>query len=613
MKKIYVLLTTFAVTGAAMAQSGAQNATPLRNSGDIPVSSADRPAQSPVATNNDRFTIIWEDDLSDPSTWEMDNVSAPPVDFVITTDLNAPVEPNGCPECLPINTPTAANGYAWCDGDGLGTGSIQDAFMRNVTPVNCTDFSAVNLRFYCVTRNWASTYTVNVSGDGGNTWTSYPVLTSLETNTNTANPELVVVNITDVAAGQSEVVVEFNFYAEWGWWWAIDDVSLVVPDENDITLSAPQYASYDPDVDLNWENVEYAAYPISQLRPLEFSVNVTNAGTEDQTGVYLEVVVSGPDGDETVTTDPIDLPFGTTDTLTIEGYTPPAVTGDYTISYTVHQDQEDVNPDDNIATDTFSVTDGMFARDRGGVFFTANTGNAEFWGGPGYHMISNEDLYCIGAAVAATSVPGTIFNFELRDGLDIEFLAESEISNISEDMLNEAGESNYTWLDMSGGPIPLLAGEDYVAMFHHYGGDDVASVGIVQESAPDFTSYVIAEFDGQSCAPCYTASTYMVRIGLSAEFCLSVGAEEAEMVTMHELYPNPTEGQTTLEYSLLENAEVQIMLFDIQGRVVLNEDKGTQTVGEYRFDYNFSDLATGTYTLSIMVGDKAINKKLVIK
>jgi hypothetical protein len=614
MKKIYLLAASFALCTAGMAQVGNNSsAEPLRAPAGIPIANSnDRPTQAPPVVDNSRFTVIWEDDFSDQSNWEMNNTSSPAVDWIITTDVNLPPYT----PLTPVMFPTAENGYALVDGDSQGDGSQQNSNIRMVESLDLSEYDAVNLRFYCVTRNWSSTYTVRVSPDGGDNWTNFPVLPHITTNTDTDNPELVVVNITSVAAGASQVLVEWNFTADWGWFWAIDDVSIVIPDENDVSIGSASYGAYDPDVSVDWRDVEYSIYPISQLRPLTFSANASNAGVNPQTDVYLEVHIDGPDTDMTLTSASQNIPFAETATFTIDGFTPPATPGTYTVTYTVIQNEEDANPDDNVATRTFMVDEAMYARDRNGSAFTSNVGLGEFWGGPGFYIEENANLYCIGAALGSTSVPGTFFDFELRDGFDIEFLAATNSAEVHESMLNGAGDENFTWLAMEDGAIPLFAGDDYVAMFHHYGGADVVSVSISMNNAPDFTSYVIAQFETQNCDPCYTGSTYMVRMGLSEEFCDAVvwtNVEEIAQVTMNDLYPNPTAGLTTLEYTLLENANVQLFLFDNMGRVVMNKDMGTQSVGEYRFDQDFSHLAGGMYTFSIQVNSKYVNKKLVIK
>ncbi len=613
MKKIYLLAASFAICFAGTAQKSENSSIePLRAPAGIPAPGvqADRPQQAPEVDNS-RITVIWEDDFSESGNWAMSNEATPATDWMITTDADAPP----FAALTPIMTPTVANGYALVDGDSQGDGSIQNCNLTMINSVDLTGYDVVNLRFYTVTRNYQSTYTVRVSPDNGATWTEYPVLTDIGTNTNTDNPELEVLNITDVAADASEVLVEFNFSADWGWFWAIDDVSIVVPDNNDMTLSSAKYASYDPDVDDNWLNVEYSVYDVNQLRELQFSATATNTGIEPQTDVYLEVNINNGAGEDvTLQSDPVDVGFNESVDFVIEGYTPPMEFGMYELTYTLIQNEEDNFPEDNVGSRSFEIADGTFARDLGGVTGFSNVGLGEFWGGPGYNMTEDATLYCIGAAIANTSVLGTFYDMELRDGLDIAFLAATSIGQVEEEDLNGAGDAifTYQWMET---PTNLFSGDDYVVMFHHFGGAEEAAVSISINDAPDFTSYVIASFEEQECDPCYTGSTYMVRMGLSQEFCSIVISvdEEIEQVSVSELFPNPTVGQTVLEYAVLKTSEVQIFLFDNQGRIVMNKDMGTQPVGEYRYDYDFSDLAAGQYMLSIQVDGKAVNKKLVIR
>lgn len=614
MKKIYLFAASLLVGTAAMAQSANEIAQPLRGNAGIPVNMQDdRPAQKPVQANNQRFTVIWEDDFSDDNNWTFNNNSSPPTDWFITTDLNAP--PFGA--LTPIQTPTAENGYALVDGDSQGDGSQQDCNLRMANPVDLSDHDFVNLRFYCVTRNWSSTYTVRVSTDGEN-WTEFPVLEHITTNVNTENPELVVVNITDVAANQETVWVEFNFSASWGWFWAIDDVSLVVPDDNDISIQTPRYSNHDPEAD-DWCNLPYSTYPESQVRPLTFNAVAFNAGTEEQTGVTLEVNVTGPGGlDVTVSSASTTVPAGETAYLELDPWTPPAVAGTYTITYTILQDQEDANPDDNVATRSFNVSPGEFARDDQSLNAVAGLGLDDFWGGNGFCFDEPGEIWCIGAAISSASDMGAFFDFELRafSATGLDYVANTDLMEVNADMMNDGGGNNFTYAWLEGQfAVPVFPGDEYVAMFHTFAGNEQATIGISGQS-PDFSTYLIAEFDTQSCDPCFTGSTYMVRIGMSEEWCdvnIINSIDEIELVTVEELYPNPTVGFTTLEFSLLETSNVQVFLFDNMGRIVMNKDYGVQPAGEHRFEYDFSNVAAGMYSFSIRANNSYTTKKLVIK
>jgi hypothetical protein len=616
MKKIYLFAASLVIGSAAMAQSGSEIAQPLRGDAGIPVNVQDnRPSQQPVQSNNERFTIIWEDDFSDGfANWTVNNQSSPPTDWFYTTDLNAPP----FAALTPIQTPTAANGYALIDGDSQGDGSEQNSNLRMANPIDLSTYDFVNLRFYCVTRNWSSTYTVRVSNDGVN-WTSFPVLEHITTNVNTDNPELVVVNITSVAAGQSTVWVEFNFTASWGWFWAIDDVSLVVPDLDNMTIQTPRYSNHNPDAD-SWCNLPYTVYSEDQVRPLVFNAVGFNAGTETQTGVFLEVNVTGPQGlDVTVSSASTTVPAGETAYFELAPWTPPAVSGTYTITYTIVQDQEDADPSDNVATRTFTVSPGEFARDNGNLNAISNLGLDDFWGGNGFCFDEPGEIWCIGAALSNASDPDAFFQYEIRafSSTGLDYVTATDLLQVDESVmtLNGAGGNAYTWAMIDGGALPVFENDEYVAMFNTFTGNEQARIGISGQS-PDFSTYLIAVFDTQDCNPCFTGSTYMVRIGMSQEWCESVALsvnEVVERVVVEELYPNPTSGFTTLEFNMLETSNVQVFLFDNMGRIVMNKDYGVQPAGEHRFEYDFSNVASGMYSLSIRANNSYTTKKLVIK
>jgi hypothetical protein len=612
MKKIYFFAASMVLGVAAVAQTSQEIAKPVRAAVEVPVQQTGERPTATTANAGDRFTVIWEDDFSNEDNWTFNNTSVPDTDWFITTDPDAPP----FAALTPIATPTVDNGYALVDGDSQGDGSEQNANLRMANPVDLTGYDVVNLRFFCVTRNWQSEYTVRVSNDGEN-WVDFPVLTEITTNTNTDNPQVVVVNISSVAANQETVWVEWNFTASWGWFWAVDDVSIVVPDANDLTISDPRYTDHDPNTD-SWCNVEYSSYSTDQVRPLTFKAAVFNAGTDVQTGVRLQVeVTNGIDVDELVLSDSISIAPGETDTLLVGPWTPPATVATYDITYTLIQDQEDANEDDNVDTRSFEITDGVMARDEGSLDAIAALGLDDFWGGPGYCFESDGEIHCIGAAISSTSTIDAFFDFELRafSATGLDYVANTDLLQVNEELLNDGGGNTFHWGFLEGGPVPVFAGDEYVAMFHTFSGTEQGTIGISGQ-APDFSVYIIAEFDTQSCDPCYTNSTYMVRIGMSEEFCeaaVSVGADEIEMVSVEELFPNPTAGATTLQYNLLETANVQVFLFDNNGRVIMNNDYGTQPAGEQRFEYDFSDVAAGMYTFSIKVNDNFVNKKLVIR
>jgi len=120
-----------------------------------------------------------------------------------------------------INTTTGSNGFAILDSDYYGGGNSQDADL--ISPYfNLSAFSSVALTFQhhfeAYDGSWA---TFSYSIDGGNTWNILQTWTG-----STNNPELASYDLTSQVAGQPDVAFKWNYIGSYGWWWAVDDVSI---------------------------------------------------------------------------------------------------------------------------------------------------------------------------------------------------------------------------------------------------------------------------------------------------------------------------------------------------------------------------------------------------
>jgi len=352
---------------------------------------------------------------------------------------------------------------------------------------------------------------------------------------------------------------------------------------------------------------------------LNLNANAFNAGAEPLTGVFLEVNITGPSGfDQTINSATVSMLPGEEMNLITAPFTPPAVPGTYTLTYTLQSNEEDANLADNTATRSFMISDGEYARDSGVISgFAAVQSLEDYKGGPGFYMINSATLYCIGAAIAGNSTEGASFEYELREAAgDVPVVAASSIGTIAPDMLNTAATSNFTYLSIDGGSFPLNQDLEYIVTMHSFSSEGIAAPAISTGTAPDFTSYVWGPLSsvGTPCDPCYTGSIFMVRMGLSQEFCnMAVNVEELASLNVRNMYPNPTVGMTTVEYTLLETSKVQMYLFDVMGRIVMSKDMGAQQVGEHRFEFDFSHVASGSYTFALEVNGKYTSQSLVKK
>ena len=104
------------------------------------------------------------------------------------------------------------------------------------------------------------------------------------------------------------------------------------------------------------------------------------------------------------------------------------------------------------------------------------------------------------------------------------------------------------------------------------------------------------------------AATYGRGLHYSRKYEQPVGifTPQAEVeVASLKVFPNPVSSNATIEYSIEENAEIIISVFDINGKMILSE-KLSQTAGIHQYKLDCSTLPRGTYISSIHTG-KAIN------
>lgn len=127
----------------------------------------------------------------------------------------------GDPEGLPNLTGGQGN-FADINSDFYGPGNHQDTSL--VSPV--IDLSTVAtpvLRFYNDYNGYPTqTGDVDVSTDGGATWSNV----WHHASDSKRGPDLEEVNLTQ-AGFQNNVQLRFHFISTWGWWWQVDDVSVL--------------------------------------------------------------------------------------------------------------------------------------------------------------------------------------------------------------------------------------------------------------------------------------------------------------------------------------------------------------------------------------------------
>ena len=216
MKKTLLSACAILVASATFAQQA--NVAELPNEGltkgysTISTTPNFTPSSAVAAPQN-----IWEDDCSDISTWNVTNSSTQFFEWQIETDPNA--TPAGG-ALTPMASASASNGYMMISSDANGGNADNDGTtisteFTNVTPIDLSLYPNVQLTFQHNFRWWNDTRIVRISPDNGVNWIDLDVITDdagyTYVNQSSDNPHMSVYDISSVAGGMSEVLVQFYY------------------------------------------------------------------------------------------------------------------------------------------------------------------------------------------------------------------------------------------------------------------------------------------------------------------------------------------------------------------------------------------------------------------
>jgi len=76
-------------------------------------------------------------------------------------------------------------------------------------------------------------------------------------------------------------------------------------------------------------------------------------------------------------------------------------------------------------------------------------------------------------------------------------------------------------------------------------------------------------------------------------------------------YPNPTSGNTTIEYAMGYSSTVNFTVSNLLGKIVFNETKSANK-GLNNFKFDATNVSNGVYIYSITDGKNTISKKLIV-
>ena len=220
-KTLLLLFATLLVSGFSFAQTSAPK-----------VIKKTQAAKKIKKHANKAATVIWTNDFSNASDWTMNDNGANGNWEILSSWPSNLANYN-----IPESASESGQPYALFNSDGAGNGA-NNSDLTVANAIDCSPYSNVALKFNSFAAEYqSSVFTVLVSTDGTNFTQVAELYSDLATNTTTQNPDVQIIDITSIAAGQSTVYIRFNFQGNYDYFWAIDDVTLFKPDPWDAKLT----------------------------------------------------------------------------------------------------------------------------------------------------------------------------------------------------------------------------------------------------------------------------------------------------------------------------------------------------------------------------------------
>jgi hypothetical protein len=289
----------------------------------------------------------------------------------------------------PSHFKTAEDGFllmpiqAYNMADGIFTGNDVDAYIITES-IDCSAAPSVivNLSHYFRFCCGQILLDMAVSNDQGVHWAVYDMTFGNPNNSITPPKQRnVKINISDVAAGMSDVRIKFQMTNAENYYWMIDD--LVLTEAYDVDLALQDYWAEmnggfnDPVGHINYLPLSQIGMtsPVSgTIGDYHFTGAIQNVGVQDIDDAYLNIQILR-NGEEvsSVNSNNTSLWALDRDTLSPEGPFLPVDYGDYLVNFDAVANGE-LLPANNQASYGFTVNDTLYLRSDRSAEDAANSG-----------------------------------------------------------------------------------------------------------------------------------------------------------------------------------------------------------------------------------------------
>ncbi len=558
--------------------------------------------------------VIWTNDFTTPSDWTIDNagqgagygwnIDASENSWFFTTDINS-----------------TSDGNFGELNNGTSTTAITDVLytMTTTNPIDVNTLSGGPNNYILEFQQYGATYFENqevyISTDNV-VWVlagDNSAIESLTVNGGEAytNPTIKSINLSGILpGGTNSLYIRFSWSSNSASWvsygWMVDDVRILEAYDDEIKISKV----FTGDI---FNLYDYYSTPTLQAVPTLVGVVVSNEGGLAQSKTIAVDISLGGSSVSLTSTPAFNLAPGESDTVWFDtGYVPSAV-GLYTVTATVVAD--DV-PTNNSATENFATTNYLFGHNHplSGTGTLSFTTEDQIGIGNIYQIQANQELKAIDVNFGTGTTAGIFVDVEVWEmpSGSVQGTDNILIDYVSYQVPTPIVTASATTIIMPSN-LTLEAGKSYFAMVKTFqSATEKLTIKRSTKGDSDFSTVCFGPFGAAGAINYFVG--WDVSPAVSLNFDPSLGIDEnSSALTIGNVFPNPTSGETTINYSIANASAVNVEVVDITGKVVYALDNGTQVAGAHNVSFNAASFSNGVYYVTISTDESTVTKKFIKK
>ena len=512
---------------------------------------------------------------------------------------------------------------------------------------DCSSRSSVIVRYETHFMAYSTTAGMEmlISNDAGVHWASYNLgfgcgHKERPNGVPPGEPAIFEANITDVAAGMSDVIIKIRWSGTSIYFWLIDDFQLAEAFDNDLRLR--HYTVEWDDGNINTQESYSYNLPISQIGGsyTNFEASKTNFGEMDQWGVYLNVdITKNNQSIWNKSSETMWMPTLMTDTTIITESFTPTEFGHYKMTFDFKQEENEQSPENDMAEAFFNITDSVYSRcdDTAeepfvwglDAYGTEGIPNEQHFVGAIFPIYGDVEVDAISAFITGGLADGEIeFRTSLYRLPDPEEEDQTPIPWLNSEVVLLDSAMFNTWvtlpLEKDGESEFLLAGDIVYAGLEYWNWHTEnipykryqnlaigADRGI---NLKDPVSIVRTEPENAFGQGITHGTKLMIRMILNDHSNRTDGVDLTTAGNLlNQNYPNPFTGSTEISYEIGQADQVTIQVMDMTGRVVLTLNEGMQPAGSHTCTVDASGLEAGMYFYTLKAGSYSETKRMILK